>query len=325
LIRVFREKIESINLLDKNRIDQFILDNNGLIFHQVKFNELVSKAFKTDFSYLLAFQDKLLIGICPLHTIKNGIIRNTYSNPSIFVIPYGGWIFDASATCLEILLNKMITYANESLTYWSTIDLECIRPSKKTNYTVHQTAIIDLSLSVDELFENISKNTRHNVRRAKNKGISVEKIGIDQFCELSGRLKKKIGLKDISDSFYKLLAKIFEDSGMFILGAKYMNSFISAIITIGNKNFMHAWVAGRIEELPPNLYQNELLWWESIKMSRDSGSKFFDLCVIEPERLPQIAIFKSGFSKNFVPYYNFTAKGSGYRYLNKLQKCFSIK
>ena len=114
----------------------------------------------------------------------------------------------------------------------------------------------------------------------------------------------------------------YERNKIKVFAAKHKDEYISAVLNIGNKNMIHAWIAGRINNIPKNLYQNELLWWESIKWAKEIGSRYYDLCVVEKERLPNIAKFKLGFSKTLIPFYHITKRPKSFKILNRIQKWF---
>ena len=85
---------------------------------------------------------------------------------------------------------------------------------------------------------------------------------------------------------------------------------------------MHLWVAGKPKEIFENVPRQDLLVWETIKWSKENGSKYFDLCVVESGRLPNIARFKLGFSKKIVPFYLYTKRNLAYRVISRLRRCF---
>jgi len=60
-----------------------------------------------------------------------------------------------------------------------------------------------------------------------------------------------------------------------------------------------------------------------MKWAKQSGAKYYDLCVVEPERLPNIARFKLGFSKNIVPFYYLTKRPFIFRILSRIQRIIS--
>ncbi len=82
----------------------------------------------------------------------------------------------------------------------------------------------------------------------------------------------------------------------------------------------HLWIAGKSKTISANVPRQESLLWESIKWAKSNGSRYYDLCVLEPDRLPQIAQFKLSFSKLTIPYFLLIKRPAGFRMLSKLQR-----
>jgi hypothetical protein len=116
MLRVYRKELLNLN---NKELNSFILKNNGLIFHEPEFNLIVSEFYNTSFFYWVAYNKKDIVGICPGHLIKNKLLNQIYSNPAIFEIPYGGWVYNKSKISLSVLLKKMNLKFNEALSYWS--------------------------------------------------------------------------------------------------------------------------------------------------------------------------------------------------------------
>jgi len=213
-MRIFRKDILEIDDNQRKNINQFIEENNGLIFHETKFNEIVSESFDTSLSFLLAYKNNKLAGICPMHTIKNGILNLTYSNPAIFEVPYGGWVFDNEQISIQHLLNQINPSFNEHLTYWSNIQ---IKGNSNEYYNLafssHQTAVIDLSPDEDTIWEGVINSKRRNmIRKALKSGVKIRSYGAEGFesyYPLMTAMHDKASLKTKPVTYYeKCPAKI---------------------------------------------------------------------------------------------------------------------
>lgn len=325
-LKVIRKSIDSITEKERIQIDELIENNGGTVFHETKLNIIASDVFKTKLTYFLAYQNNELAGICPCHSVKDRFLILTFSNLSSYEIPYGGWIYNKDVSIKELLQKTKINQ-NEALIYSSNIQLdkneyECINNLKPF---LHNTLILKLSLPIDEIFNSgINHKLRNKILRASKLGVTIEKIqsnNMNEFFNLSDELKNKIGLKQRDFNYYHSVMREYEKVGKAIcLAAKYNDKFVSAMILIANKNFSIAWVAGRKVDLPNNLYQNELLWWESILWSHNIGCKYFDLCGLDETNLPHIARIKLSFSKEIVPFYIFSQKSFIYNLINKTHK-----
>ena len=321
-MRIIRKSITELTRFQKKEIDEFIDQNNGLIFHGTKFNEIASEAFNSHLSYFLAYDGNKLIGVCPVHSIKRGILTDSYSNNGSFEIPYGGWVYEKAAFNFKIVNKKTKLKFNENLTmFTSFFHSDGLENNRLKTF---QTALINLRLSEEDILSKIvSANTRHNIRRAPKKGVRIIEItDILVFIKLYGTLKNAINRK-VEKENQKFIEQIFSEyyreSKIFILGAVYREEIISTVLCVGNRNVFHAYIAGRIAELPKNIYQNERLWWHCILHAKYLGANSFDLCVIQPELLPHIAQFKMGFTKELTPFYCLIKKPLSFKVLNKIQ------
>jgi hypothetical protein len=330
-MKVQRKSLSEFSDKDKNELDIFIEQHGGLVFHEFYFNKIASDVFKTCCFYYIAFIRNEIVGICPVHVIRHGVLKLLFSNMSSHEIPYGGWVFNEIKTSIFSLINSAKIHFNESLFYSSNIqpannsyELIKISSIKKLN-----TVILNLSTSIDDLFNKVFPSKHRNkIKRAQKLGVTVEIIPFakfDEFISLSEELNKKANLSGGLPEFYKRIMDYYNSKNKIVcLASKFKNQFISSMILIANKNFTIAWVAGRKVELPNNLYQNELLWWESIVWAKKFGSKYLDLCGLDEIELPHLARIKLSFSKEIVPFYFFTKKTFLFRIINKVQNVFFL-
>jgi lipid II:glycine glycyltransferase (peptidoglycan interpeptide bridge formation enzyme) len=321
-MKVIRKSINEISELEKNQINTFIEQNNGLIFHETIFNEIVSETFDTNLAYFLAYLNSRLVGICPVHSIKRGMLINTYSNNGNIEIPYGGWVFDNKFTNFNSLWNNLSMRLNESITYWSSFMME-IPDKLKRKGKKFQTGLINLNNSEKEIFDEVIHSKRRNmIRKAEKSGIKIKKYGIEGlsiYFNLMHDTYKKANLIESPFNYYEKIFNAYCSTGnVLLIIATLEEKPLAGIIIVGNKNVIHYWQGASISGAP-NLGQGELLQWEAIKWAKNHHAKYYDLCVIEMERLPKIAKYKMGFSKKLVPFYCYRKRSFYYAVFNRLQ------
>lgn len=326
-MKVIRRSFSELSKTEKTEIDKFVDIHDGLIFHETKFNEIASKIYKTNLFYFIAYINDEMVGICPVHAINDGVLKLLFSHMSSHEIPYGGWIYNENKISIKSLLNNIILNFNESLLYSSTIQIDKNEYEEidSNNITRMNTLILDLSPSIDDLFNfHITTQQRKKIRRAQKLGITIEKIPItnmDEFINLSNELTAKVGLPIRVSELYKKIVEIYSKEDKAVcLAAKYESHFISSMILIASKKFTIAWVAGRKVDLPNNLYQNELLFWESIIWAKQFGSRYLDLCGLDELKFPQLARIKLSFSKEVAHFYVLSKKNFSFRVINKIRK-----
>jgi len=298
-------------------IENLLHFNVSTIFHEPTFNKIIEEVFHTKCFYLLVYKQHRLVALCPLHAIKKGIFTVLYSNPAVLEAPYGGWVYRKEEVTINDLISLIKLNFNEALIYWSLPQVEQEDYRKVLNKIEFKTSMIDLNKSLEEIFNHVfSGNKRSKIRRAIRKGVIVEKGGIeylDTFYDILHITKRKRGINEHPKEYYKRIIKYYEPLNKCkIFLSKINNRYLSGIIVLRNEFFAHYWVGG-MYEINANLYQNDYIHWEAIKWAKQCGSKYYDLCVVEQERLPTIAQFKLGFSKNVVPFYYIGRKSAGYK------------
>lgn len=318
-------KISEFDEINRNKISIFINEFNGTPFHEVDFNILISHFYDTNLYFLIAEKNDDFVGVCPIHELKSGVLKQSYTSLSSFEVPYGGWIFDSNKISLKLLLSGLKMNILNKLIYSSNIQIngDEYKKNEISNLKINKTVVLDLSPSEEEILAVMKSKQRNKIKRAHKLGITIEEIpftNIEEFYFLSNELKEKIGKKYTPIILYSKVLEVYSKKGRAIcLAAKYKGEFISSMILIANKNFAIAWVAGRRMKIQNNLYQNELLWWESIKWSKKVGSKYLDLCGIDEVNLPHLARLKLSFSKEVIPFYSFSKSSLMFKIVNHFQ------
>lgn len=303
---------------DQKLID-FIGDHNsGTIFHEPEFNLIVSKHFQTNFYYLLLFTGDEIKGICPLH--QKG--KKFYSAPRHFDVVYGGLLLKEKNDYGRVLKTLGFRAYQSLLEYWTFPDVnEELDPSCFRSEA--QTAIIDLGMDFDHIFQHIISSKRRNmIRKAQKNNVRIDTGGseiFDRFFSMLQNTYARTGLNTRPELFYReILDYYFPNRKAVCMIASQEDRDLSGIIIVRNQVFSSYWLGVSSGE-KLNLGASELLQAEAIQWSMANKSRYYDLCVIDKERLPNIARFKSGFSDRMVPFYFMNKKPLLYRILNKLQ------
>ncbi len=325
-MKIIRKNINDLSPNDYSQIDKFIENHKGLVFHETSFNRIASKHFKTKLEYYIcSSEDDFFLGICPIHIKQKGLLCIKYAK-ILYDVPYGGWVYKNIE--IKDLVNELInSNFRESLQYFSNIQVNGLDLTqfKGLNFTVLKTSIIDLNNNEYLIWGNyLNPKKRNKVRKAIKSGIQVvskpNKEGFNQIWPIIENLHTKLGFNHLGKDYYlDVLTSYFKMKQANILLALKDDKVISGIVLIGNKYFMHYWKGASLPEAK-NEGQGELLQWEAIKWSKSVGCSYYDLCVVEKDRLPHIYEFKTGISNNIVPFYSFTKKSLFYKIINRLQK-----
>jgi hypothetical protein len=325
------KKLVDLTSSDIEEIQGFLKSNFCTVFHEPEFNRIVSTVFGTDFSYRLVYNsDRKIIALCPLHSVKEGLLSRTYSNPAIYDVRYGGWAYDRKKVSIAELMAQLRVTVWDSLVYWSVPQVNGDDYTFMTGKRRFETGIIDLSLSVDDILHKcISRKRRETIRSAMRKGVIVEKLNhsnLSTFVEQCSYLKESVGLKSLPSDFFISLFEQYAPHNKIAVFASVLNGeHLATGMVVGNRHMIHLWVAGKPKTISQNVPRQDLLVMETIKWAKETGSRYYDLCVLESERLPTIARFKLGFSKQIVPFYCITGKGFGHRIISRARKVLGAK
>jgi len=320
----------SINRIEKGlreQVDKLNEEHYGTIFHETAFNHISSEFFETELSFFLAYLNGRLVGICPCHQIRDQLLVHLYSNLTSQDLPYGGWVYDSQAVDLRNLLKHMKLKHNEALHVSSNIELSSDSPYKPESikhFSQAQTAIIKLAgSSEDELFNGFKHSQKNKIRKAEKLGVKIKQAKpaeIGDFHELLAELKENVNKAYSPMNYFQdVYSHYFGLGRAACLIAQYGGENISTLIILANKAYATIWMGGRKMGIPNNLYQNERMIWEAITWARSYGSAYFDLCVVDETRYPNLARMKLSFSRDLRPYYFYTIRKPAFKVLNRLQ------
>lgn len=201
------------------------------------------------------------------------------------------------------------------------IRIEPVTDLPKLDYvikkTIHvqpeKTLILDLSKEEDELLKSMHQKTRYNIRLAAKKGVEINISGKDNFDDFWSIMEKtgqRDGFRLHGKDYYKKMLKLpalngvdfnKNDLQLKLVTAKYDDSVICANIVAFYGN-MVTYVHGASGDKYRNAMAPYLLQWETIKMAKEAGYKYYDFFGIDEKKWPGVTRFKKGFSGEYVEY-----------------------
>jgi lipid II:glycine glycyltransferase (peptidoglycan interpeptide bridge formation enzyme) len=324
-------KFPNLQILKPEAINDLVLDEiidnyGGTIFHDKKLNELVSKYYRTKFYYVVDDIVKPTI-ISPLH-IENGAFIKKYNFWPSFDIPYGGFIgnYRYNLNFVNVKLYESFRYAGIPET--NSIDTQNIIVAPGLAW--QETCMIDLSDNLDTIFNHeINSKKRNKIRKAEKNGIEIKiydtvEPSNDFFTLLNG-LHKRLRYDFLKPEYYLDLLNYYIPRNKAKLLVAYKEDIpLSAVMLVANKNYVH-YYKGCSANNVINEGQGELLQWEAIKWAKDIGAKYYDLCGLSKDRLPQLYIFKTGISRKIFYYPVYYKSGLLYKVINRAYKVFNLK
>lgn len=304
------------NLVQRKQITKVIEENYGSVFHEIALNEIVASQFNTDLYYMINDPNNIKV-LSPVHKEKLGLGRILYHIKPLYDIPYSGFVGD-----FIFDLNKLSIGFFDSIKY-AGFPFKKNKIIKPAICEVGETAMVDLSLSEEEIFTKVIHAKRRNmIRKANTQGIIVKKYfsteGLIEFWPILKKLHDRLGYTQLTfDYFNNMLQYYGPKNQAFILVAYNNGIAISGVFILGNKNYMHYYKGASLFDIK-NEGHGELLQWEAIKLSKSLGSQYYDLCNLDKEILPDIYKFKTGISKEIYQYPIYSQYSIGFKLMNRI-------
>ncbi len=173
------------------------------------------------------------------------------------------------------------------------------------------TIMLDLTKSEDELFKNLKRKTRYNVRLAKRKGVEVKEMSNDKGFEIFVKLYfdtcKRQNYKGHTPEYHRIIWETLKNKIAHILVAFYKGKPVAAYELFLYKNILY-YPYGGSDYNYRNTFASNLLMWEAILFGKKHGAKLFDMWGSLPPNYPKshpwagFTRFKQGYGGEFVEF-----------------------
>ncbi len=175
--------------------------------------------------------------------------------------------------------------------------------SKTIDVQPSQTIVLDLTKSEDEILKSMHQKTRYNIRLAEKKGVKIVEAGADRFEEF-WQLLVSTGDRDDFNlhgrSYYQAMLKM-ENSFVKLLFAEYKGKLLAGnlVVFFGDTvTYIHGGSSNKNREvMAPYALQ-----WQTIKLAKKAGFKYYDFHGIDENKWPGVTRFKIGFGGQIIKY-----------------------
>ncbi len=177
--------------------------------------------------------------------------------------------------------------------------------------TADLTNQLELHVSVDELLQNMRKNTRYEVKKALKLGITVttssDPQDIDEFCDVQMETAKRQGFVPFSRNYLKKQFAAFAPGGNVLLYKACLEKELLAqafVIFYAREAVYHYGASTDAGRKHPGAY---LLQWEAICEAKRRGCERYNFWGVVPvektsHRFWGVSVFKRGFGGHEVHY-----------------------
>jgi hypothetical protein len=282
---------------------------SATIYHTTGWNLIVQDVFATACRYFLALDGGELVGVFPCHFVRSSLSTTIcYSPPRSYEVSYGGpvAIGPESAQICKALV-KAAACARVGVVveiYNSPQNSEWAIQSGWKWVASLESAYVDLKPDLAEIWRSSLNGKRRNeIRKAEKKGVQVQFLGIDgldQYYALTEEMAERARIPLQPKSYYRRILDEFGPRDQARLYLAFHNrAALAGGIFLRYQKMCYYWV-GATASMAENLGQGEALQWEAIQWAKGSGCEWYDLVGVDRERLPHIATFKLGFTRQVV-------------------------
>ena len=149
------------------------------------------------------------------------------------------------------------------------------------------TFMIDLSQSLDVLFQNIDKKSgRKNIKRSTERGVTIELINNENlidFLTLRNNMRKKQGLIERTFENFSFWWNLMKPLGISGFLTKKNNEPIGGLLFSYIDNQIIEIAVARSEiDTNEKLYSQDLIKWNIIEWGHNQGLKYYNLAGVNP-------------------------------------------
>ncbi|MFA6106068.1 MAG: peptidoglycan bridge formation glycyltransferase FemA/FemB family protein [Patescibacteria group bacterium] len=187
-----------------------------------------------------------------------------------------------------------------------------LKIEKSLDVQPSKTIILDLLQSEDELLKNMHPKTRYNIRLAEKKGVKIREAEPKEFndfwCLLDDTCERD-GFRAHEDKYYdKMLSLGYnrKKGGKTSLNIKLFFAVYNSRVIAANIAGFFGDTATYIHGASGNEFRNVmapyLLQWETIKLAKRLGYRYYDFYGIDEKKWPGVTRFKRGFGGREMDY-----------------------
>ena len=307
-------QIDVCNDIDEKEWNSDVYNSkDGSIFHTFEWIDVLEKEFGRKI-LIGAWLNGKLVGIFPC-------IIGSKDQPTKHIrsfrlgFDYGGPVSTVDdRQIVTELISKFEEIAKKEAykaTISTTLDFNFVTEFEALGYTkeLGKTFLVDLKKPVDELWNNLEKSARYDVRKATKSGLSVrlaeKRSEIEEYYKLFVDTANRVGFGTDSRSktfYYDIWDKLYGKGLVKIFFTEFNNEVIAGIVCLLYKTTIIEFDAATLNEY--RSYQpHSLLNWHVLEWAHQNGFEWLDLAGADLSNLYQ---FKKKWGGELYDYFVFT-------------------
>ncbi|WP_290901983.1 GNAT family N-acetyltransferase [Ferroglobus sp.] len=291
------------------------------IFHEWDWLKAVEKHSNTKLYPLVVKKNSTSVAIFPVFVGKKLGLRFALSPPSKAIMVYLG---PALISHREMKQSKKETALIESIkavdNFLKKLEVDYVRirtppflidsrPFSWSGYSVfpQYTYVLNLEKELSKIWEDLDRSLRRSIEKSRQKGVDVREGGFEDLEFVRLNMKKRfqeMGAKvpeDYYESYFKELFEKYYPEKMRIFVAEYLQELAGGIILLVHKDRVSYWF-GMSKTTLKGVYPNDVLQWEAIKWSWESGFRYYE--EIDAGDDPRLRHYKAKFNPELVPWFS---------------------
>jgi lipid II:glycine glycyltransferase (peptidoglycan interpeptide bridge formation enzyme) len=187
-----------------------------------------------------------------------------------------------------------------------------------------ETAMLELSLSEQDLLKRMHHKTRYNIKLAEKKGVEVFLASAPDFqfwWNLLQTTGSRDGFRLHSKQYYQSMLQV---AGMKLYLAKHQGLILAGIL-VSEFGTTATYVHGASSNEGRHLMAPHLLQWQAIKNAKQSSYQYYDFYGVDRLKWPGVTKFKEGFAGQNLAYlgtFDLVWLRGYYKFYSNLRKVF---
>lgn len=311
-------KVDFVKITEKQKKDwNIVLENSNAatIFHTPEWIQMIDSYIPAKCELFIAYHNDQPVGVFPYY-IKKGKMFSKKATTAAFETPYGGPIIieDSNEDIIVELLRKQeesLVLVKSKIILPPNSDTKPYQFQKFKSFE-NSAIVLNLAPSEDELFSQLHKMKKRNIKKAKNNNVEIfddaNKYLQDFHLMLQDTYKRLELLPPKPIEFYQRLLEILIPlNRVRLLVAFYEGKAIASGIYLLYKKNIIFWQGAAYREYM-KLGPNDLVHWDIIKYGKANGFEKYNLLHFHDNKgveLESLKKFKQGFGGVPTPYYVF--------------------
>lgn len=255
-------------------------------FQTPYFYDLLTSAQGSEAEVYAVEKESVIVAVCVVTLLKEKGFKGYFSRRAII---YGGPVWASQNDGVaEFLLNSIKHDLRGRIIYIEIRNISDVLIFNSSftkcgfKYSDHLDIIVNLNKSEEELWEEIHKNRKKEIKKGLNKGLQVQLVTLtdteylSEIYEMLLQLYRKIGLPLPPISYFLQAVNILEPANMMHTFCAFVdNKLVGFRMVLTYNKLIYDWYSSSRNEYL-SFRPNDILPWEIIKWGKKNDFELFD-------------------------------------------------